>query len=77
MLARQIVVGLGIAAIFPWLIYYGLSSFYPPPRTQGVPAPPPPPSATPEERKAHAEEQQKNETLSIRPPDRLHACCSA
>ena len=60
MLARQIVVGLGIAAIFPWLIYYGLSTFYPPPRTQvDWTWSPPPPTATPEERKAHAEEQRK------------------
>ena len=63
MLARQIIVGFGIAAIFPWLIYYGLSTFYPPPKTQdyygSVPAQPPPPTATAEERKAYAEEQQK------------------
>jgi len=67
---RQIVVAFGIAAIFPWLIYYGLSTFYPAPKTQDYygrpPAQPPPPTATPEERKAYAEEQQrKGEALNI------------
>jgi hypothetical protein len=63
MLARQIVVGFGIAAIFPWLIYYGLSTFYPAPRTQDyygvVPGQAPAPTATAEERKAYADEQRK------------------
>jgi hypothetical protein len=63
MLARQIVVGFGLAAIFPWLIYFGLSTFYPAPKTQdyygSVSAQPPPPTATAEERRAYADEQQK------------------
>ena len=36
MLARQIAIGFGIAAIFPLLIYYGVSTFYPPPRYTNV-----------------------------------------
>jgi hypothetical protein len=60
MLARKIVVGFGIAAIFPALIYYGLSTFYPPPRLQDYfTFQPPPSTATPEERKALAAEQVK------------------
>ncbi len=60
MLARKIVIGFGIAAIFPELIYYGLSTFYPPPKQQdyftyrSLPS-----TATPEERKAHDAEQTK------------------
>ncbi len=34
MLARQIAIGFGIAVIFPLLVYYGVSSFHPAPRTQ-------------------------------------------
>jgi len=62
MLARQIVVGFGIAAIFPWLILYGLSTVYPQPKREdffGVELAPPP-SATAEERKAYAEQQKKS-----------------
>src|SRR5262245_38973942 len=62
MLARQIVVGLGIAAIFRWVIYYGLSTFYSPPRIHyyGIgAASAAPPTATAEERRTYAEEQQK------------------
>jgi hypothetical protein len=61
MLARQIVVGFGIAAIIPWLIYYGLSTIYPPPKIQdfyGI-VEPLPATATPEERKALVAEQRK------------------
>jgi uncharacterized membrane protein YphA (DoxX/SURF4 family) len=32
MLARQIAVGFGIALIFPLLVYYGVSTFYHPPK---------------------------------------------
>ncbi len=32
MLARKIAIGVGIALIFPLLIYYGVSTFHPPPR---------------------------------------------
>jgi hypothetical protein len=63
MLARQIIVGFGVAAIFPWVIYYGVSTFYPAPRTQDyygvIPGQAPPATATAEERKAYAEEQRK------------------
>ncbi len=61
MLARQIVVGFGIAAIFPWLIYYGLSTFYPAPKSPYASESfqPLPPTATAEERKAFAEAQRK------------------
>ena len=60
MLARQIIVGFGIAAIFPALIYYGLSTVYPPPKQENYLSYGGPPSAaTPEERKAHAAEQAK------------------
>jgi hypothetical protein len=59
MLARQIAVGLGIAAILPWLIYYGVSTFYPPPRQDYSTYQPLPNTATAEERKAHAAEQAK------------------
>jgi hypothetical protein len=31
MLARQIAIGLGIAVIFPLLVYFGVKTFYPPP----------------------------------------------
>jgi len=67
MLARQIAIGFGIAIIFPLLIHYGVSTFFPPPKHQlmvtatvaAVPA-----NASPEERQAneaqrrHRQEQQ-------------------
>ena len=60
MLARQIVVGFGIAAILPWLILYGLSTVYPEPKPLDFYAASySPPDATPAERKAQAEEQRK------------------
>jgi hypothetical protein len=34
MLARQIAIGFGIAIIFPLLVYYGVSIFYPPPKSE-------------------------------------------
>jgi hypothetical protein len=34
MLARQIAIGFGIAVIFPLLIFYGVSTFHPAPKTQ-------------------------------------------
>jgi hypothetical protein len=34
MLARQIAIGFGIAIIFPLLVYYGVSTFHPAPKTQ-------------------------------------------
>jgi hypothetical protein len=63
MLTRRLVVGFGIAVILPWLIYCGLSAFYPAPKVQdyygGVPGQLLPTMVTPEERQAYAEEQQK------------------
>jgi len=62
MLARQIVVGFGIAAILPWLILYGLSTVYPQPSMEeyraalvilGA-------DATPAERKAQMAEHRKS-----------------
>lgn len=60
-----VVVGFGIAAIFPWLIYYGVSIAYPPPKMQDfygseLPYQPLPSTATAEERKAYAERQKKS-----------------
>jgi len=61
MLARQIAIGFGIAIIFPLLVYYGISTIHPAPKTPGfatVLA-----NATPEERKITADEQrQRQET---------------
>ena len=36
MLARQIAIGLGIAVIFPLLVYHGVRTFYPPPALSSV-----------------------------------------
>ena len=36
MLARQIAIGFGIAMIFPLLVYYGVSTFYPPPKFNAI-----------------------------------------
>lgn len=60
MLARQIVVGFGIAFIFPMLVFYGVSTFHPAPRHQAFfPTQPPlAANATPEERKQRADEIQ-------------------
>ena len=61
MLARQIVVGFGIAVILPWLILYGLSTVYPEPKPADYYGTPPyaTPDGTPAERKAQAEEQRR------------------
>jgi uncharacterized membrane protein YphA (DoxX/SURF4 family) len=61
MLARQIAIGFGIAVIFPLLIYYGVATFYPPPKTTDYfrELTPPTPSATAEERKEYVEHQRK------------------
>lgn len=67
MLARAIVVGIGLAMMLPGLIYHGITSVYPPPKREAFfgPAPQMPilPSATQEERKAHAEDQQRKQQL--------------
>lgn len=61
MLARQIAIGFGIAIIFPLLIYYGVATFYPPPKppayqvTAGLVAPGP--NATSDERQNYQEQQ--------------------
>jgi uncharacterized membrane protein YphA (DoxX/SURF4 family) len=36
MLARQIAIGFGIAMIFPLLVYYGVSTFYSPPKFNAI-----------------------------------------
>ena len=58
MLARQIVVGLGIALIFPMMIYYGVASFHPAPKWNDYVTNEPalPAAATAEERKQRAEQ---------------------
>lgn len=67
MLARQIVVGFGIAAILPWLIYYGVSTFFPPPKAQDFNAAvQPAPTATTDERKAFADQQRKEQDAFAR-----------
>ncbi len=59
MLARQIAIGFGIAAIFPLLVYYGVATIYPPPKTPVfVNATIMPPDPTPEERRKYTQEQQ-------------------
>jgi hypothetical protein len=58
MLARQIVVGIGIALIFPLMIYYGVSTFHPAPKWNDYVTNEPalPATATAEERKQRAEQ---------------------
>ena len=60
MLARQIAIGFGIAIIFPLLVYYGTSTFFPAPKRADY-FRAAPPTSTPEERKANFEVQQKSE----------------
>jgi hypothetical protein len=66
MLARQIVIGLGIALIFPMLVYFGISAVTPPPHYQDyytfrvAPAP----TAAKEERQAY-EDQRQNQLRSF------------
>jgi hypothetical protein len=53
MLARQIAVGFGLAIMFPLLVYYGVSTFYPPPKHNAIVTAEYsslPPNATPEQR---------------------------
>jgi hypothetical protein len=59
MLARQIAIGFGIAIIFPLLIYYGVSTFYPPPKTENFIKTncAPGPEATAEQRRECAEKR--------------------
>jgi hypothetical protein len=51
MLARQIAIGFGIAIIFPLLVFYGVSTFHPAPKTQDFYRTSCPPGASAEERK--------------------------
>jgi uncharacterized membrane protein YphA (DoxX/SURF4 family) len=59
MLARQIVIGFGIAIIFPLLIHYGVSTFHSAPKLESLVAAPLPPNATPDERKEYFAQQQQ------------------
>lgn len=60
MLARQIVVGFGIAILFPMLIYYGVASITPPPRYADYHATiVMPPATAPEERAAYLEKRKR------------------
>lgn len=64
MLARQIAIGFGIAMIFPLLVYYGVSTFYPPPKYRPMTLTLTPQS-TPEERQKYQEEsRQRQETYN-------------
>jgi uncharacterized membrane protein YphA (DoxX/SURF4 family) len=58
MLGRQIAIGFGIALIFPLLVYYGVSTFYPAPKYQTV-TETLTPQSTPEERRVYAEQQRQ------------------
>jgi hypothetical protein len=57
MLARQLVIGFGIAIIFPMLVYYGVSTIYHAPRWQAYFDNLPPFGTTPEERRTREEAQ--------------------
>ena len=59
MLARHIAIGFGIAIIFPLLVYYGVSTFHPAPKTQDFfqTLTPLSGNATSEERKEYADKQ--------------------
>jgi hypothetical protein len=64
MLARQIAVGFGIALIFPLLVYYGVATFFPPPKFQEMVTAVArfvPPNGTAEEHKAYDEQVQKRQ----------------
>ena len=64
MLGRWIVIGFGLAIMFPALVFHGVTSAYPAPkRTQFFPAfeAPLPPTATTEERQARTELQQQRQ----------------
>jgi hypothetical protein len=61
MLARQIAFGFGIAVIFPLLVYYGVSTFYAPPKWQDFQSSTPlGANSTPEERREYADNQRRN-----------------
>lgn len=67
MLARQIVIGFGIAVVFPLLVYYGVATVWSPPRYQELAVQSPAPNATPEQRKAYQDElHQKRQAFNAR-----------
>jgi hypothetical protein len=59
MLARQIAIGLGIAVIFPLLVFYGVSTFHPAPKSENYfqALPPLPANATTEQRTERFEKE--------------------
>ncbi len=59
MLARQFAIGFGIAIIFPLLIYYGVATFYPPPKINWYQAGLTGPNATTEQRQEAFEKQEE------------------
>ena len=64
MLARALVIGFGIAIVFPLLVYHGVTTVYPAPKREDFfPQfePQLSPTATPEERQARAEIQKKRQ----------------
>ena len=62
MLARQVAIGFGIAFIFPLLVFYGVATFFHPPKMQSaVVATMMPPNPTPEERQQYIEQQQQRQ----------------
>jgi uncharacterized membrane protein YphA (DoxX/SURF4 family) len=67
MLARAIVIGIGLAVMLPGLIYHGITSIYPQPKREAFFGLTPqiliPQNATQEERKAQAEDQQRKQQL--------------
>ena len=67
MLARQIAVGFGIALIFPLLVYYGVATFYPTPKFQGIVTATLvlPPNPTPEQQKELEEQRQKQKEQQL------------
>lgn len=59
MLARKIVVGFGIAVVFPLLVYYAVATLFSPPKLNFPPAVTVAPNATPEERQQALQERQR------------------
>jgi hypothetical protein len=70
MLGRQIAIGFGVAIIFPMLIYYGVSTFSPPPNLRDVVQTENRPGATPEQRGEPANKH-KTVTTSYEEASRL------
>lgn len=71
MLARQIAVGFGVTIVFPLLIYYGVSTFSPPPKLDDFRTPVVyNPNMSPEERTA-LQNKQKAESLAYEQAERM------